>query len=212
MIPRSIFYRIMNEKASHLLEKCVVDENTTDENIKTSFYPTPIIRYLTNPRQTFRIDTKKAQANQDAFYDIIAELEDAVNTHYFQTNSIIVHRDDKIPNIKSLDLAPNDIENRLEKSDMHFDAIRDLKLVDQFLVAFIASDPVATFAPNQDITYQNSKKVSDSEMSLQHILKPATVLLSDISLQKIEKAKQKLLASKPKNDLIDFNVHELPDL
>lgn len=184
MIPRSIFNNIMNSKAYNLLEKCLPDENTSIENIKTSTYPTHLISYFSNPYQTFSIDVEKAQANQNAFYDIIAQLEEAIATHYIKTDATIVHRNDKIPNIKTIDLAPNDIQNRLEKSDLRLRAVYDLKLIDQFIVAFIASDPVAVIAPEQDKSHPES----------------TTVLLSDISLQKIAEARAKIQAEKEKNN------------
>lgn len=189
MIPRSIFFKIMNEKAAKLLEKCAPDQNTSTENIKTSLYPTYRISYYSNPNQTFSIDTAKAQANQDSFYDIIAELEEELSTFYIQTDAIVVRRNDKIPNIRTIDLAPNDIENRLEQSTWKFDAVRDLKLIDQFVVGLIASDPVAIIAPDKD------KKHPDS----------TTVLLSDISLQKIEEAKQRLRTARIPNSYNKFN-------
>lgn len=192
MIPRSIFMRIMNEKAAKLLEKCAPDRNTSTKNIKTSLYPTYRIGYYSNPNQTFFIDTAKAQAHQDSFYDIIAELEDAISTFYIKTNAIIVHRNDKIPNIRTIDLAPNDIESRLENSNFKFNAVQDLKLIDQFVIGLIASDPVALIAPNRN----------------KENLCSATVLLSDISLQKIEEAKQRLQAKKAYNVYPAFHKRE----
>ena len=183
MIPRSIFSKIMNEKAAKLLEKCAPDPNTSTSNIKTYLYPTYRIGYYSNPNQTFSIDTAKAQSHQDSFYDIIAELEEEISCFYIKTNAIIVHRNDKIPNIRTIDLAPNDIENRLEKSSYKFNAVRDLKLIDQFVVGFISSDPVAVIAPDKNKANPNS----------------ATILLSDISLQKIEEAKQRLRTKRPLN-------------
>ena len=202
MIPRSIFERIINEEACALLTKCAPDENTSSENIKTSTYSTPILTYVTNPRQTFSIDVEKARANQDSFYHIIAKLEEAVATHYIKTDAKIIHREDPIPNIQTLDLAPNDIELRLEKPGMMYDAIRNLKLIDQFLVAFIASDPVATLVPYQGKLWPDKTPISS--FSINQLLKSSTVLLSDISLQKIDKAREKIQAEneqyKPKGD------------
>lgn len=189
MIPRSIFSKIMNEKAAKLLKKCAPDKNTSTENIKTSLYPTYRISYYSNPNQTFSIDTEKAQANQASFYDIIAELEDEIANFYIQTDATIIHRNDKIPNIRTIDLAPNDIENRLEQSALKFNAVRDLKLIDQFVVGLIASDPVALIAPDKNKEHPNS----------------TTILLSDISLQKIEEAKQRLRAKRPQNSYHTFN-------
>lgn len=196
MIPRSIFERIIRKEVCALLEKCAPDENSSSENIKTSTYKTPILTYITNPRQTFSIDVEKAKANQASFYDIIAKLEEEVATHYIKTDATIVHRDDKIPNIQTLDLAPSDIEIRLQKPDMMFDAIKDLKIIDQFVIAFIASDPVATLAPNNDKLWPDKTPIS--RISIKDILKPSTVLLSDISLQKIAEARAKIKAEKEK--------------